>query len=703
MALLETLLADIDDGELRGHIEAEVKRLKDDITFGLVFEKHLPESILLASSVGLHVGDEVRQRSKLGDRRRLRVQKITGKKAEVAEDGEAPIKLDISDVLVVKRFDDTVYPTLTSLGEVRRSEHRPPHLVLEGENFHALELLRFALRGQVDVIYIDPPYNTGARDWKYNNDYVDLNDHWRHSKWLSFMEKRLKIAKDLLKADGVLIVTVDEHEVHHLGALLEDLFAEARRQMVTIVNNAAGVSQGGFYRVEEYAFFCFFGEAKPVPLDDDLLGEEKKVKAPPLWFSLNRYGGSNSVPARRPGLVYPIAVDPKKLRLVGVGKTLTERKEAGEKLGDLNKWKPDPNETVDGYPVVWPFRANGQLATWQTKPETVLKWAQEGFVRVRDQADGAGGNAFSLSYVRSGNQKKVLAGEIPVIGREGDDGAYIFGTPGRHLPAKTVWRRTRHDAGKWGSRVLKAFVPGVSFDYPKSPYAVLDALASVAADRPDALIVDFFAGSGTTLQSTLMLNAATEGRRRCILVTNNEVDEPVAKQLAKDDAFAGDPKYEARGIFEAVTRPRCTAAVTGKVGRKKVEGEYLDGRPYADGFEENVEFLRIDYLDGESVELGQQTDALHPLLWLRSGSRGTRPEHLDAVKQGYLVVEDGGYAALFDDAALSDLVSAIGDKDIAHVFVFTDYEDAYTEAATAFGAIRETHLLPRDYLEHFRR
>lgn len=110
--------------------------------------------------------------------------------------------------------------------------------------------------GQVDCIYIDPPYNTGARDWKYSNDHVDETDRWRHSKRLAMMERRLRLAKRLLKRDGVLICTIDEHEVHHLALLLERLFAEYQRYMVTIVNAPQGNDKANFSRVEEHAIFC---------------------------------------------------------------------------------------------------------------------------------------------------------------------------------------------------------------------------------------------------------------------------------------------------------------------------------------------------------------------------------------------------------------------------------------------------------------
>ena len=134
----------------------------------------------------------------------------------------------VSGLLVVKRFRRSTFPSLTSVGAiVCGPKDKPHHAVIDAENFHALQLLVYLYDGGVDCIYIDPPYNTGARDWKCNNRYVDDKDTWRHSKWLSMMEKRLRLAKRLLKPDGVLIVAVDEHESNHLGMLLGKALSKA--------------------------------------------------------------------------------------------------------------------------------------------------------------------------------------------------------------------------------------------------------------------------------------------------------------------------------------------------------------------------------------------------------------------------------------------------------------------------------------------
>ena len=169
------------------------------------------------------------------DQRLWRVVKIApsgiGRVADLEElDQDEPETkaVSIDDLVVVAEFRDPIYPGLVATGKVERGGDKPFHTVINAENFHALQALPFTHRGKVDAIYIDPPYNTGAKDWKYNNDYVEADDVYRHSKWLAFMERRLKLAKELLNPDdSVLIVTIDEKEYLRLGLLLEQTFPEA--------------------------------------------------------------------------------------------------------------------------------------------------------------------------------------------------------------------------------------------------------------------------------------------------------------------------------------------------------------------------------------------------------------------------------------------------------------------------------------------
>jgi adenine-specific DNA-methyltransferase len=269
---------------------------------------------------------------------------------------------------------------------------------------------------------------------------------------------------------------------------------------------------------------------------------------------------------------------------------------------------------------------------------------------------------------------------------------------------KTVWHRTTHDAGAYGTGLLRAFLTqGRKFPFPKSLYVVRDALAAVVGANPNALIVDFFAGSGTTLHATCLLNQEDGGRRRCILVTNNEVDPETKQRLNQKGQYRGTPEYEKHGIFEAVTRPRCEAAINGKSSDgKAIAGVYLDGRRYADGFEENVEFFRLDYLDGDEVELGHCFDSIHPLLWLAAGGRGRRPDL--AADTPFLIAPESGYAVLFREEAFSDFEEALAAHDgIGNVSLVTDSEEAFAEMRERIGAGRATVMLYRDFLRHYRR
>jgi DNA methylase len=257
VAKIDDLVEQVKDQGHQSKLRAAVAELKARTRFGLVFEEHIPET---AALFGLPISPGATVQLRTENRRLYRVLSVRNGVATLdpIDDGK-PRDEATGDLLVVKRFGEPIYPTLTPLGAVRRADpSRPAHAVINGENYHALQLLAYLCGGQVDCIYIDPPYNSGARDWRYNNRFVDNIDTWHHSKWLSFMDKRLKLAKQLLKPEsGVLIVTVDENEVHHLALLLERLFPDPDylRYTITIVYNPKGTAKPNFGRVDEQALF----------------------------------------------------------------------------------------------------------------------------------------------------------------------------------------------------------------------------------------------------------------------------------------------------------------------------------------------------------------------------------------------------------------------------------------------------------------
>ena len=694
MARLDDLIAQIADKTLREKVENALADMKRRQRFGLVFEEHIPETTTLVG-FPIQSGATV-QRKDDPQGKHLHLVKSVGSDGKITielEGGTGTERVSAEDLLVVKRFGEPIFPTLTPLSVLRRNtKEAPHHAVINGENFHTLQLLVYLYEGQVDCIYIDPPYNTGARDWKYNNRYIDKKDAWRHSKWLSFMEKRLRLAKRLLRPDGVLIVTIDVNELHHLGMLLERIFADYLRYMVNIVINPKGVSEFNFARVEEQALFCCPNLGKDVilgaevdymPEESDPTSEGDEPKELTLLldvedeegvpaqtaqsgetdydYHLVRRRGSSSLREDRPTMFYPIFIDEHRRRVVRVGKAI-----------ELHE--PPNMAPVNGLRPIWPINKKGRHGRWQVGAETM--------------------------------QKLVDAGEI-VLGsynRKLDSWTINRRVPRKTLKkVKTVWRHKSHDAGTHGTVMLARLLGKENlFPFPKSVYAVRDCIATVVRNRPQALILDFFAGSGTTLHATCLLNAADGGQRRCLLVTNNEVGESTARQLHKSGHYRGDAAYEARGVFEQVTRPRVEAVVTGRrPDGHVIEGKHVGGRPFSQGFEENVEFFRLDYLDPNEVDLGTQFQAILPCLWLAAGGLGPREANPDA--DDMLIPPVGRYAILFKEERFRQFKKRLSDRqEITHVWIVTDSEDAFAEMRSALPGHLVTSMLYRDYLRNFR-
>ena len=687
MGKLEDLIAQVEDTALRRSLTAAASEVKEARNFGLVFEQHIPETVAVLG-LPLRRGQRVRFRSEIGAGPDYTVVKAT-KKAATLEANGSILNVTPGDVAVVKRFGDPVYPTLTPIGEIRRFDG-PAHTVINGENYHALQTLLYLYEGRVDCIYIDPPYNTGARDWKYNNSYVDDQDSWRHSKWLSFIEKRLALARRLLKDDGVLIVTVDENEVHHLGMLLEGMFPEARRQMVTICINPSGASGDGLSRVDEYAMFCFFGGALPTPTEDDMLtrAAETRDSVPTVeWESLLRRGNA-WYRSERPNLCYPVLLSDDAGRIVGVGEPW---------VGGDESARPS---AVDGHPAAWPVRRDGKLGIWRVDGARLSWLAERGYVQVtrRDEARGT----WTLKYLMTGTVQAIERGEIKVVGTGLRGEVRLEAESRRRTIAKTVWNRGRHTAGAaWGTQLVAALLGARNlFTYPKSLYAVRDCLEVAIGSRKDALVLDYFAGSGTTLHATCLLNAEDGGRRRSIIVTSNEVGEIDGRRLAAAGSAPGDNEYEAHGVFERVTRPRCTSAVTGETGSgDPVLGDYVHGSPVSEGFDEAVEFYKLEYLDPDSVRLGDQLEAILPMLRLAAGAVGSTPS---PGTDPWLIPDHGSWAILLDDSRFARFRTAIEKhSDLTHVWLVTTSEEAFARMRVQIPVDLHVSMLYRDYLRNF--
>lgn len=623
---LDVLLDKVADPALRADIRSQAERISAKRTFGLVFESHLPERVRLpehpiragvsvvyrdnASSATFEVVKANRNNVTLRKTRnptgtRLSDEELREARAETAK---------TRDLVVIADFGEAIYPGLRHLGSIDRGGKKAAQIVIKGENHHVLEALQFTHSGKVDCIYIDPPYNGGARDWKYDNNYVDENDAYRHSKWLAYMERRLRLAKQLLRPDdSVLIVTIDEKEFLRLGMLLEQLFPGCTIQMVTIVINPKGTARyNEFSRVEEYAFFVFVGAAKLQSIGSDMLTTRDYASETDVrWRGLARTG-RKGLRSNNPGSWYPIFLNKSDYTLHSIGDAIP---------------KEVKNETVKvprGTIAIWPPAKNGHQYSWSVVPETLREIrAKGGFKIGRINPKKM---SYPFYYISSKTFDKIQSGEIVVVGRGPANELIIEFAKGLKSAApRSVWNQVSHDAGSHGTSLLERLIPGRKFPFPKSLYAVEDALRFFLKDKPHAVVLDFFGGSGTTTHAVARLNRQDQGHRQSILVTNNEVSAAEADTLRADGYRPGDKEWEALGIFEQVTRPRITAAMIGITPEgEPIKGSYkfVDKFPMAEGFDENVVFFELSYLDPEEVELDAAFNAIDPLLWMRAGGRG---------------------------------------------------------------------------------
>ena len=689
---LDVLLERVDDSALRADLRTAIDRVRAKRSFGLVFESHLPERVRLPDHPVRRGVKVVRQDEPSEPLLVRRVE--NGSATLVGSDGSSE-NVDVPDLVVIAEFGDAIYPGLTRVASIDRGADKPAHIVINAENHHALEALQFTHAGRIDCIYIDPPYNTGAKDWKYDNNYVDHEDSYRHSKWLAFMERRLTLAKQLLNpADSVLIVTIDEKEYLRLGLLLEQIFPNSVRQMATIVINPLGQARKQeLARVEEFAYFVFLGDASPATGLDDLLSSEQTANAyrerKVRWEWLLR-GGTNSRRSDRPNLFYPIYIDPLSRAVIRVGDALPM---------DVDRRTVD---NIDGCVTVWPLRRNGDEGNWRTSPHYLRELLEAGYARVGayDKAN----DRWSLLYLGKAQIRRIEQGELRVVGRNTDGSVQLERTGSRSLTPKTVWNRSAHRAGEHGTNLLKRFVPGRSFPFPKSLHAVEDALRIGVAKRPDAIVLDFFAGSGTTAHAVMRLNREDGGRRQSISVTNNEVSADEARKLRHIGHRPGDPDWETLGTFDHITRPRITAAVSGitpEDGVVKGNYKFGDEFPMSEGFEENVEFFKLIYLDPLDVELDRAFIAIAPLLWMRAGGIG---EMIGACLNGegqrkpYAFTKH--YGVLFDSDAWRTLVDRLP-ASARTVFIITDSSSTFAGVAEMLPEYVDAVRLYENYLATF--
>lgn len=691
MAAINDLLQQIPDTTLRSRLEQEFAHLSKNKKFGLVFEEHIPECTPLYG-VSAKVGSTVaRKTGRINDV--YTVVKLSGETAHCRNKATGDtVTIQLTELVSVAQFGEPIFPMLQSIASVENDTNSNLwHTLIEADNYHALQLLEYLYPKQVDCIYIDPPYNTGARDWKYNNDYVDSKDSWRHSKWLSMMQKRLKITKRILNPEtGVLIVTIAEHEVHHLRTLLEELFPEAYIQMVTIVINPKGVASGKFARVEEYAFFCFMPQAQLSKLEDSMLGE--KVTTQKVRWSVLLRSGTDAQREDSKNQFYPILVDAERHRVVKALDFLPLPEH------------PDLDAKIDGYDVAWPIRTDNSEGRWMVSSSTLNELIEKGFVSLGGYDKKR--KTWAVRYLSEKTRNQIDSGKISLVGydevKKIVDVEYVSE---RTQEVRTIWNRALHNAGTYGSEALSKLLGHTnSFSFPKSLYAVRDTLSTIVKDNPNALIIDFFAGSGTTLHAVNLLNTEDNGNRRCILVTNNEVSDDEFKSLQKNGYQPGDPEWEKFGICRAVTWPRTKYSILGKRDDGTIlSGEYIMNQTAITEVERS--FYHLGFLDN-SAELSSSIKKQIVSLLRDKKGKTQLPQTLVKADSKFIVSDEHSASILFDVNTIEEWLDALQDKDhITDFYILvkevTVFKEIKAQVSDLLGPSTETSQVKRPMHEGF--
>lgn len=629
---LRSLLARVSDHEVRAALERELEDLTARRRVGLLFERHLPEVVSLPN-VRPRRGRFAKRRT--GEGRVMVVARVRAGVATCVEQRGGDdteewqpeiVEVPVGELITIARFGDAIAPGLIrheTLGSAQ-SPDAPHHVLMNAENYHALQMLQWTHEGKVDLIYIDPPYNTGNKGWTYNDSYVGDADSFRHSKWLSFMERRLMLARRLLKSTGVIIVAIGDDEHHRLRMLLDQVFGDDNFISDVVwqggrKNDSRYVSNGADYMLVYARSERALAEAGTRWREEKPGVAEAIENASRIW-SASGGDHDNATRAWRAWL--------REFRRSGVPTDSVTRYTTLDASG--RPIRTDGN-------ISWPGGGGPRydvLHPVTRQPVVVPKRGWRNPDPARMQAEIEAGRIYF------GPDHTTQPGGITWL-HELDTQV-----------AESVFVRDRNSAAVG----LEKRLGDRRFPNPKD-HEVLMRWFRMVAPR-DAVVLDFFGGSASTLEAVLRLNAEDEGTRECILVTNNELSAADDKRLRSEGHEPGDAAYEAQGVFHHVAVPRTRAVLSGL---------RPDGEGHGDAVDGCVEVVELAHLDAERVSDGKEFSALSPVLWLRAGATG---DIIDAIgPQGWAATDE--YAVLADVDAAETMLADLADT-VRTLFVITN-------------------------------
>lgn len=424
---------------------------------------------------------------------------------EKPEDIEERLREELP--ILVERNDSKVHPIISD------NPAAPNHLIIEGDNLAALTELSYTHNGNIDVIYIDPPYNTGNKDFVYNDSYVDTEDSYRHSKWLSFMAKRLKVSKILLSDHGVIFISIDDNEYANLKTLTDEIFGRENCLSTLIWDLGAGTSAGHFTRAHEYILvYC---------------KDRSKIA--------NFSGGEGIIDDRA---IKKLSTKNHEFEYTFKAGTKCEAYDGFELSGEWGG--SEKTKLIKGR-----FLCRNKALAYDVTLSAC--WTQ------KNQMD----SFFSGKETFDSKGQKVLEFYFR------DNGKLYCRKKRDKINPPSVLRGIA--TTKQGSGILKEILGDSVFDFPKPP-ELIKFLLSLRQTK--SIVLDFFAGSGTTLHAVMQLNKEDGGHRTCILCTNNE-----------------------NGICENVTYERNKRVIEGYT---KPNGDYVEGL-----LDNNLRYYRTEFLPRE--------------------------------------------------------------------------------------------------------
>lgn len=407
--------------------------------------------------------------------------------------------------------------------------------ILHGDNLEALKSLLPQYEGKIKCIYIDPPYNTGNESWVYNDNVNDpkikkwlgqvvgkeSEDLSRHDKWLCMIYPRLKLLQKLLADNGAMVISIGHHEVFNLVSVCNELFGN--KQIIPItVQTSGGKPSAGFNIQHEYLIFIVPKDFNPNPL----LFSGGKNRSPYEGLTLATFDKK-----QRPNQAYPVYVNEKDGSLFGIGRSLQERIRTGIYNGKLEDFHYDYEESPAGTVAIWPVTSKGKECVWRLIPSRLTNDWEKGYIKISPNKAKDSLNKYSIQYLPSGVIKKIENKVLAVTGNEAGVPTLTFGdnqTVGGQVP--TIWIEKPFYSVK-GTNILSDVFNRKAFNYPKSLELITEVVSAISSK--DDIILDSFAGSGTTAHAVLNLNKEDGGNRKFILVEMEDYAETITAERVK--------------------------------------------------------------------------------------------------------------------------------------------------------------------------